>query len=99
MKKKAYHLNEFTEEMEINRSESFLHEFKAHVEESTDMFTDDINRIKSLIQSGRISPIHKQLLDEWREIHPIDFERFCNEIGDKERKKLFNFMNITHGNT
>ena len=43
---------------------------------------------------GKLNPVHKQTLTEWREIHPERFDNFCDQMNDENRQKLLHFLHL-----
>ena len=43
---------------------------------------------------GKLNPIHKQTLTEWRELHPERFDNFCDQMKDENRQKLLHFLHL-----
>ena len=51
-----------------------------------DLFNDELKHIQKLALIGKLNPVHKQTLDEWRETHPERFENFCDQMDDEHRQ-------------
>ena len=78
-------LNQFQEEFNEELS-------KNSVDEET--FSEELKHIQKMALIGKLNPIHKQILEEWKDVHPDRFENFCNQMNDINRQKLMHFLHL-----
>ncbi len=75
----------------------FRNEFEQELERRTtveELFSDELKHIQKMALIGKLSPVHKQTLIEWREIYPDRFENFCKKMDDENRQKLLHFLHL-----
>ena len=78
--------------------ELFQEEFEEELNRSDineNLLSFEINHIQNIIISEKLSPIHKQAIEEWREIYPNEFNDFCNHLNDDCRQKLRHFLHLS----
>ena len=79
------------------QAELFREEFEEELSRRVtvdDLFTDELKHIQKMALIGKLNPIHKQTLTEWREIHPERFDNFCDQMNDENRQKLLHFLHL-----
>ena len=79
------------------QAELFREEFEEELSRRVtvdDLFTDELKHIQKMALIGKLSPVHKQTLTEWREIHPERFDNFCDKMNDENRQKLLHFLHL-----
>lgn len=59
-----------------------------------DLFTDELKHIQKMALIGKLNPVHKQTMTEWREIHPERFDNFCDQMNNENRQKLLHFLHL-----
>ena len=68
--------------------------FENYHNKQAELFTDELKHIQKMALIGKLSPVHKQTLTEWREIHPERFDNFCDKMNDENRQKLLHFLHL-----
>ena len=79
------------------QAELFRDEFEEELMRRTtvdDLFMEELKRIQKMALIGKLNPIHKQTLTEWRELHPERFDNFCDQMDDENRQKLLHFLHL-----
>jgi len=79
------------------QAELFRDEFEEELRRRTaldDLFMEELKRIQKMALIGKLNPIHKQTLTEWRELHPERFDNFCDQMKDENRQKLLHFLHL-----
>ena len=59
-----------------------------------DAFNDELKYSQKMVFIGKLNPIHKQILTEWRDVYPDRFNHFCKQMNDKNRQKLMHFLHL-----
>ncbi len=59
-----------------------------------EVFSEELKHIQKMALIGKLNPIHKQILQEWKEIYPERFENFCNQMNTLNRQKLLHFLHL-----
>ena len=94
----------FEEEISIKEYENkpltqFQDEFNKQLNETNseeEVFTEELKHIQKMALIGKLNPIHKQILEEWKEVHPERFNHFCKQMNEINRQKLFHFLHLDH---
>ena len=99
-KKKDLYEDEMSLENYYNKQTIlFKEEFKNKlIQQSSEeyFFSEEIKHIKKMALMGKLNPMHKQTLEEWKDVFPDQFEHFCNQINGINRQKLLHFLNLDH---
>ncbi|RAP24707.1 hypothetical protein DID73_01105 [Candidatus Marinamargulisbacteria bacterium SCGC AG-343-K17] len=84
------------------QAELFREEFEQELENRNsieDLFSDELKHIQKMALIGKLNPLHKQTLIEWREIYPERFDQFCKQMDNLNRQKLLHFLHLDNDNT
>ena len=99
MKKQKYLFNDdiAIDEYHEKQASIFRHEFEEELNRrfnEEDAFSDELQHIQKLAMVGKITPQHKQTLEEWREMYPDRFDNFCTQMSEENRHKLLHFLHL-----
>ncbi|MEK9727604.1 MAG: hypothetical protein VW397_05815 [Candidatus Margulisiibacteriota bacterium] len=103
MKKQKYMFNDdiTIDEYHDKQAAIFKREFEKELSRQADNeydFTDELKHIQKMAFNGKINPLHKQIIEEWREMYPDRFENFCNQMNDENRHRLLHFLHLDEDN-
>ena len=77
----------------------FQEEFEERMNENNsdeDSYLNELKHVQEMAFKGKLNPMHKQILVEWRELHPERFNNFCIQLNEENRQKLYHFLHLTH---
>ena len=78
----------------------FQEEFEERMNENNSdedsYFLNELKHVQEMAFKGKLNPMHKQILVEWRELHPERFNNFCIQLNEENRQKLYHFLHLTH---
>ena len=78
-------------------SKLFKEQFQDNLDDKfdvTDMFDEELKHIQKMALIGKLSPVHKDTLIEWKQLFPERFDRFCNSMDTESRQKLMSFLDL-----
>ena len=99
MKKEKFMFNEniSVDEYHQKQAKIFRHEFEEELLRQTnteDAFSGELKHLQKMAFMGKLSPLHKQVLEEWKELYPKRFEKFCHQMDEENRHKLYHFLHL-----
>ena len=103
MKKEKFMFNDDTsiDEYHQKQAKIFRHEFEEELlrqANTEDAFSGELKHIQKMAFLGKLNPLHKQVLEEWKELYPDRFENFCHKMNDENRHKLYHFLHLDEEN-
>ena len=75
----------------------FKQEFENKLRQQTseeEFFSEELQHIQKMALLGKLNPMHKQTLEEWKAVFPERFNNFCNQMNDENRQKLLHFLHL-----
>lgn len=84
------------EEKSLNQFQEEFNEELTKNSTDEETFSEELKHIQKMALIGKLNPIHKQILEEWKDVHPDRFENFCNQMNNINRQKLMHFLHLDH---
>ena len=75
----------------------FMDEFEYDISsnyKSDEEYINDLKFVQEQAMNGIFCPTKKNILEEWKIMHPDRFDKFSEKLSDENRLKLYNFLHL-----